>query len=188
MTEQNLKNVGNHIGKLAETDPKNFMGLWRDYRRVRVTMDLNKPLKHKMKFWKTKTEFIWITFKYENVPTFCFICGLLGHSDRFCMRLFNTLTDKIVKPYGMFMKAPLRGQTKLIGAKWLRNGIDDSEFVNRSGKCEQQPGSLSVVNGQNENNGEDYDINEEGIAILDSKRRRVSTSGSESTNIDEDMM
>ncbi|KAF4382616.1 hypothetical protein F8388_015444 [Cannabis sativa] len=126
--------------------------------RIRVTLDLNKPLKRKMKLWKTKTEFIWITFKYENVPTFCFICGLLGHSDRFCMRLFDTPADKIVKPYGVFMKAPLRRQTKLIGAKWLRNGIDDSEFVNRceatpathndNGMCEQQPGGSSALNGR----------------------------------------
>lgn len=122
MTEKVLQGVGNYIGTFVESDDKNFMGVWRDYMCIRVSVDLNKPLKRKMKLKKTDTDWIWINFKYENVPTFCFICGLLGHSEKFCARLFDTPAEKIVKPYGIWMKAPFRKQVKPIGAKWLRSG------------------------------------------------------------------
>uniref|UniRef100_A0A803PXY9 Reverse transcriptase n=1 Tax=Cannabis sativa TaxID=3483 RepID=A0A803PXY9_CANSA len=39
--------------------------------------------------------------------------------------------EKIIKPYGTFMKAPSRRQTKLIGAKWLRTELGDTEFDKR---------------------------------------------------------
>lgn len=99
--------------------------------RVRVTMDLSKPLKRRMKLRKTGNEWFWITFKYENAPVFCFICGLLGHSDKFCSQLFDKPENEIVRPYGAWMRAPLRRQTKMIGAKWLRTGED--EFTSEKG-------------------------------------------------------
>lgn len=68
--------------------------------RIRVTIDLSKPLKRRMKVKKSGSVWVWITFKYENVPTFCFICGLLGHSEKFCNKLFDTPEEDIVKPYG----------------------------------------------------------------------------------------
>lgn len=58
-----------------ESCPSNFT-VWREYLRVRVTIDLEKPLKRRMKVKKSGNEWFWIVFKYENVPTFCFICGL----------------------------------------------------------------------------------------------------------------
>lgn len=64
-------------------------------------------------------------FKYENVPILCFICGLLGHSEKLCGRLFDTPENDIVKPYEAWMRVPFRRQPKLIGAKWLRTGNED---------------------------------------------------------------
>lgn len=93
--------------------------------RVRVTMDINKPLKRRMKLRKSGNEWIWVTFKYENVPTFCFICGLMGHADKFCSRIFDTPESELTRPYGAWMRAPFRRQMKMIGSKWLRNGEDD---------------------------------------------------------------
>lgn len=81
-----------------------------------------------MKVRKSGSEWFWIVFKYENVPTFCFICGLLGHSDKFCSKLFDNPDSEIVKPYGSWMRAPLRRPTKLIGARWLRDGNDDGDW------------------------------------------------------------
>lgn len=68
---------------------------------------------------------IRITFKYENVTTFCFSCGVLGNSKKFCSHLLEKIEYEIVKPYRAWMRAPFRRQTKLIGAKWLGNGGDD---------------------------------------------------------------
>lgn len=35
--------------------------------KVRVTVYLDKPLKRKIKFKKTDSDWMWITVKYENV-------------------------------------------------------------------------------------------------------------------------
>ncbi|XP_074377829.1 uncharacterized protein LOC141719355 [Apium graveolens] len=90
MTERLITEVGNNIGKFVASCPTNFSGVWRDYFRVRVTIDVTKPLKRRMKIKKSAEDWYWITFKYENAPTFCFICGILGHSEKFCSRLFHT--------------------------------------------------------------------------------------------------
>lgn len=70
--------------------------------RVRVKIDLSKPLKHWMKIRRTGDDWFWI--KYENVLTFCFICGLLGHSEIFCSRLFETPEHEIIKLYRGWMR------------------------------------------------------------------------------------
>lgn len=75
---------------------------------MRVTLDLNKPLKRRMKIRKTCNEWIWIAFKYENVSTFCLICEILGHSEKYCSQLFEKPENEIVKSYGIWMRAPLR--------------------------------------------------------------------------------
>lgn len=125
MTEKVIQEVGNYIGTFVHSCPSNFTGGWKEYLRARITVDLSKPLKRRMKVRKTGNEWFWIVFKYENIPTFCFICGIIGHSDKFCSRLFDTPENEIIKPYGSWMRAPLRRQTKMIGAKWLRDGSTD---------------------------------------------------------------
>uniref|UniRef100_A0A803NZS4 Reverse transcriptase n=1 Tax=Cannabis sativa TaxID=3483 RepID=A0A803NZS4_CANSA len=122
-----VKHADNYIGKFVKSDPKNFIGIWRDYLRVRVTIDINKPLKRRMKLIKKDGTWIWTTFKYEHVPIFCFICGLIGHSDRFCPRRFDSNFDQSVKPYGEWMKAATRKKNYLIGAQWLRSGCDEDD-------------------------------------------------------------
>ena len=59
--------------------------------------------------------------------TFCFICGLVGHSEFFCSTFSNTSEVEIVKLYGVWMRAPLRKQTKLVGLRWLHNDSTDDE-------------------------------------------------------------
>ncbi|XP_074352306.1 uncharacterized protein At4g02000-like [Apium graveolens] len=117
MSEKVNEEIGNQVGKFVSSCPSNFKGLWREYMRIRVTLDINKPLKRRMKIRKSGNEWIWITFKYENVPTFCFICGLMGHSDKFCSRIFDTPESEITRPYGTWMRAPFKRHTKMIGAK-----------------------------------------------------------------------
>ncbi|KAL8155863.1 hypothetical protein AgCh_001059 [Apium graveolens] len=104
-----------------------------------------------MKLKKTESDWIWISFKYENIPTFCFICGLLGHSEKFCARLFDTPAEKIIKPYGIWMKAPLSKQVKPIGAQWLHSGGgiggDGSEVISQSDTQGMTAGLLPTISG-----------------------------------------
>lgn len=145
MSESILKGVGNYIGQFVQSCPSNFAGVWREFMRIRVTIDLNKPLKRRMKLKIAGQDWFWIAFKYENVPSFCFICGIVGHTEKFCSQLFEKPIEEITKPYGVWMRAPLRKQVKPIGAKWLRNGGTG----NSSGSI---PGSQETRNTEDETN------------------------------------
>lgn len=73
---------------------------------ARVIINVTKPLKKRMKVRKACDKWFQIIFKYKKVHTFCFIFGLLGHSDKFCSQLFVTKKEEIVSPYGDWMRDP----------------------------------------------------------------------------------
>ncbi|KAM6600294.1 hypothetical protein CsatA_019903 [Cannabis sativa] len=91
-----------------------------------------------MKIFREDRSWFWANFKYENLSTFCFICGILGHSERFCPKLFHTPAHLIQKPYGLFLKANAKRASEKIGAKWLRSGA-------AGGVLERGEGSSDVV-------------------------------------------
>lgn len=45
MSMRIIKEVANYIENFVESCPSNFVGVWREYMRVRVNIDLSKPLK-----------------------------------------------------------------------------------------------------------------------------------------------
>ena len=114
------KEVGNYNGSFVEVNVNNFGGIWRNYMCVKVSIDVRKPLKRKMKIKKAEGEWEWITFKYERLPTFCFFCGLLGHNEKFCEKLFDCEVRPEVMPYGIALRAPNRRDAGQIGERWLR--------------------------------------------------------------------
>lgn len=120
MSQRVVVDVGNYIGNFVESDNNNFVGVWREYLRVRVTIDLNKPLKRRMELRKSQDVWCWVNFRYEGVPTFCFIYGMIGHGEKFCEKMFDATMEEIEKPYGVWMKAEPRCRTHTMGAKWLQ--------------------------------------------------------------------
>lgn len=122
MSQRVVKDVGNYIGTFIASDENNFIGVWREYLRVRVSILLNSPLKRRMKLKRNEEQWCWVNFKYEGIPTFCFICGMIGHAEKYCEKLFDTPMELIAKPYGVWMRAEPRRKSYTMGAKWLRPG------------------------------------------------------------------
>ncbi|KAH7864429.1 hypothetical protein Vadar_029522 [Vaccinium darrowii] len=87
MSRANAESIGKRFGKLLalEMSPNNML-LARSFLRVRVEIDINNPLPKG--FWmKGKEGFNkdrWISFKYENLPDYCYACGRVGHDQRSC--------------------------------------------------------------------------------------------------------
>ncbi|XP_023897384.1 uncharacterized protein At4g02000-like [Quercus suber] len=52
--------------------------------RVRVLVDISLPLCRGRLITLVGGRKIWISFKYERLPNFCFWCGRLNHSDKEC--------------------------------------------------------------------------------------------------------
>lgn len=49
MTQRVVEDIGNYISAFIPTDPNNFIGVLRDFLRVRIAVDLDKQLKRRMK-------------------------------------------------------------------------------------------------------------------------------------------
>ena len=84
-----------------ESDENNLMGIWKTYMRIRVTIDVRKPLKRRMNLKKVGGDWLWIDLKYERLNIFCFICGLLGHTEKQCPKLYEFPHGGLDKPYGI---------------------------------------------------------------------------------------
>ncbi|CAN1760291.1 hypothetical protein LINPERHAP1_LOCUS7477 [Linum perenne] len=82
-------------------------------------MDIRLPLKRGKKIVKPGGDWIIARFRYEKLPTFCFICGRMGHIDRHCEIYLHTLDDQIVRRWDMDLRAPPRKSNQLGGEQWL---------------------------------------------------------------------
>lgn len=116
-----LKSIGNYMGKFLEVDPKNFKGLGKNYLRIKVALDVRRPLKIGMKIKKAGGDWLWINFKYERLPSFCFYCGLIGHSDKFCEALFDNPQHGEERKFSSTLRAPIRRQSNSNGNQWFRD-------------------------------------------------------------------
>ena len=61
----------------GQQDKYNFM-------RIRVTIDLTKPLCRGQRITTARGGDGWVSFKYERLPIMCYVCGMLTHNDREC--------------------------------------------------------------------------------------------------------
>lgn len=123
-----MQNIGNHIGTYIQSDTMNFNGAWKAYVRIRVKMSVIKPLKRRMRIKREGGEWSWINFKYERLGTFCFVCGVLGHSERDCSIVYANPGKKIERVYGAWLKAPGINSRNTTGSRWLRNGEGGSTW------------------------------------------------------------
>lgn len=150
MSQRVVTDIGNYIESFIESDANNFVGVWRDYLRIKVSLKLDNPLKILMNLKKSESIWCWVNFMYEAIPTFCFICGMVGHGEKFCEKLFDTPIDQIEKPYGAWMRVGPRRRSHTLGSKWLRPGgiIPANNKVVSSGS-----GVMEVVAVENADNG-----------------------------------
>ena len=61
----------------GETDGGSFL-------RMKVTIDISKPLCRGRRISLSQGEQSWVSFKYERLPNICYWCGCLNHVDRDC--------------------------------------------------------------------------------------------------------
>lgn len=70
--------IGESLGVLEEVDVAGDGIGWGRYLRLRVRINIRKPLERGRNLLiGGKT--VWVSFKYENLPTFCFHCGCILH-------------------------------------------------------------------------------------------------------------
>lgn len=71
---------------------------------VRVFIDITRPLKRKMKK-KTIKKKKKKNDHAERLRTFCFLCGVIDHAERFCHKLFEGIGDEMDRPFIPWLRA-----------------------------------------------------------------------------------
>lgn len=138
ISENILKSVGDYIGKFIKTEPASFDGGWKQFVRIRVTIDIQKPLRRRMKIKREGGSWSWLNFKFERLGTFCFVCGILGHTDRECPIIYANPEAEVERAYGVWLRAPSRNVKNNTGARWLRNAEGGSSWAGNGGGWRQQ--------------------------------------------------
>lgn len=81
------KKIGNMIGEFMEMDKNENCGMWGNNIRIKVKLDISRPLKRGLMLKIDETgEQLWITIRYERIPDFCFHCGIIGHVAKECIK------------------------------------------------------------------------------------------------------
>lgn len=119
MTQVVGETLGNFIGEFMEYDPNNNNGFWRTYMRVRVSLDVRQPLKRTKRTMKAGGECMQVQFKYERLGVFCFLCGVIGHVEQHCAKLFEIENDDGHRLWGADLRADPRRGGGTVVSKWL---------------------------------------------------------------------
>jgi len=72
--------------------------------RLKVRIDVNSPLKKEMTVRTLGGAWITSKFKYERLGTYCFLCGVLGHTDKPCAKLYDVEEDDGVREWSNDLK------------------------------------------------------------------------------------
>lgn len=97
--------IAAQLGNFIRADMSNCDCTWIEFIRLPVCIDISKPLRQKIKIKNGKGEVITLECKYERLPTYCFYCGIIGHSERFCVKLFESSNAGTKRTYGPELRA-----------------------------------------------------------------------------------
>jgi 14-3-3 protein epsilon len=112
--------LANYIGSFVEYDKNNGSSFWRQYMRVRVKLDVCKPLKKDTKVMNKEGQWCTVNFKYEKLGIFCFVCGIMGHSENKCEVRFGMEQDDGKREWSAEIRADTRRQGGRLVSRWLR--------------------------------------------------------------------
>ncbi|KAL8456497.1 hypothetical protein ACS0TY_034637 [Phlomoides rotata] len=138
--------IGDFLGSFLEYDQTNDRGAWRAYMRVRVNVDTSLPLKRFKSIRRGEGGAFQITFKYEKLSTFCFMCGRVGHTENFCELKYAVNGGEVARGWDTSLCAPERRGGMGTGSRWLRGGV--GQEMGKDGGDAEGSGTVPMQGGQ----------------------------------------
>jgi hypothetical protein len=126
MAETVGRNVGNYVGEFLEYNEKNSSNFWRRYMRVRVMVDVRKPLVCRKSIKKKGAAAIMVNIKYERLGIFCYYCGMLGHAEDSCEKLYEVSEDDGVRSWGPDIRVEDNRRSRDGGSRWAGEVVSPS--------------------------------------------------------------
>ncbi|XP_023917767.2 uncharacterized protein At4g02000-like [Quercus suber] len=112
----------------CEEEDEEYVG--GNFMRVRVSIDLTKPICRGRKIGLSNGEESWVSFKYERLPNVCYWCGRLTHHDKECslwQKRKGTLKEKD-QQFGSWLrvKTPNFAKKTIVRVEGYEEGVDDN--------------------------------------------------------------
>jgi hypothetical protein len=80
--------IGNQVGEFLEMEKEEDGSVVGQFLRIKVKLDIGKPLMRGVTLCGEDKDGggkdIWCPLMYEFIPDFCYLCGIIGHTDKFC--------------------------------------------------------------------------------------------------------
>ncbi|CAN0839367.1 hypothetical protein LINGRAHAP2_LOCUS2555 [Linum grandiflorum] len=89
--------------------------------RIQVELDVRRPLRRTKKVRLQGDISTVCNFKYERLQTFCYICGIMGHAEKYCKTHYHLPADKITRQWDDSIRAEGRDARQKQAARWLKN-------------------------------------------------------------------
>ncbi|KAM0994072.1 hypothetical protein ACFX2G_009749 [Malus domestica] len=87
MTQAVAESIGGLIGTVRMVDKTGRRDCIGRFLRVKVRFNVREPLMRGTFVSFPDEGKIWVEFKYEALPNYCLLCGMLGHPTRVCKEL-----------------------------------------------------------------------------------------------------
>ena len=100
-SSEDVKTIASSMGTVMEIE-NDELGLEK-FCRVRVMVDVHKPLRRFQKIKNKNNLVVTIEFKYERLPFFCFMCGRMGHHEKDCHEAMEDEGEKELG-WGLWLK------------------------------------------------------------------------------------
>ena len=122
MSLENAIRLGSAIGRVVMAEnPVQDGKVIRNFLRLRVLVDISKPLA--IGFWvpRNMKDDIWSEVRYERIPSFCYRCGIIGHDKKLCTLNVSSDDDEDCE-FGSWLKAsppkPMMELIELVDSEW----------------------------------------------------------------------
>ncbi|XP_010690516.1 uncharacterized protein LOC104904037 [Beta vulgaris subsp. vulgaris] len=111
-SDDDVRAVCSSVGDVMEIE-SDELGL-EAYRRVKVMLDITKPLRRFQRIRTKDGREVKVAFQFERLPFFCFLCGVMGHSEKDCP-IAGVDEQEVSMGWGLWLKAsPRKGRQKMV--------------------------------------------------------------------------
>ncbi|KAA3489018.1 reverse transcriptase [Gossypium australe] len=104
--------IGSTFGGVLRSDIND------DFCRLRVNLDVQKPLRRGIFVSSENSVKSWIPFKFEKLPVFCFGCGRMDHGLNDCLLINPAEKNKIREDLSYFIV--LKAESKVVGRETMK--------------------------------------------------------------------
>lgn len=103
------KALGGQMGTVLDAGIYDFPDRTRAI-KIKVLFNIMNPIRAGMHIGNKKDGVTWIDFRYENLPTFCFVCGLIGHVEDICGNREAEQNTGAVNTMGGWLRSNIYGR------------------------------------------------------------------------------